>query len=236
MCYHKSMILGFTLGRSGTLSFTERIASYKELGCNAIELSLINAEDKKRWADVRALTPQTIDSFEHVSLHAPAKDFIYAHDDSTRYVLEEIQGLYKKLHFKYAIIHPDRVKDWEVFKDYSFPIATENMDDRKEVGKTVESLRSILSNTDMSLVLDMNHCYVNDRSLNLAAEIYSAFRDRIAQIHLSGFKELHDPLYETKQLDVIKAIPDKNLPIIIESPCPTADVIKAEYEYIKANL
>lgn len=150
--------------------------------------------------------------------------------------MEEIQKLYEKLHFKHAIIHPERVSSWKVFENYSFPIATENMDNRKEVGKTVESLGEIFVAADIPLVLDLNHCYVNDRSLKLAEEIYSAFRDRIVQIHLSGFEKLHDPLYKTRQLEIIKAIPNKSLPIIIESYCPTREDVEAEYKYIKDNL
>ena len=230
------MILGFNVGSRGILSLQERIAIYKSLGCKAIEIGLINANEKERWAAVKELTVDDFESFEHISLHAPAMDFVYDDNDTTKYVLEEIQKLYEKFHFKHAIIHPERVKDWGVFKNISFPIATENMDSRKEIGRTVSSLNDIFAKADIPLVLDMNHCYVNDNSLKLATEMYSAFKDRIVQIHLSGFKELHDPLYKTKQLEIIKAIPDKSLPIIIESNCPMADDIKAEYEYITENL
>lgn len=110
------MILGFNVGRSGILSLRERIALYKNLGCKAIEISLIDADDKERWAGVGELTPDDFESFEHLSLHAPALNFFYADNDATRRVLAEIQKLYEKLNFKHAIIHPERVARWEVFK------------------------------------------------------------------------------------------------------------------------
>jgi hypothetical protein len=230
------MTLGFNVGRPGSLSLRERINIYKELGCKAVEISCIDAEDERRWAGINELTSEDLALFDYISLHAPALNFMYANNDATMRVLGTIQNWYERLHFKYAIIHPDRVADWGVFKGYSFPIATENMDSRKEIGRTVESLSDIFAKINIPLVLDMNHCYVNDTSMNLAAEMYSAFKDRIVQIHVSGFRELHDPLYQTRQSEIIKAIPDKNLPIVIESYCPTADDIRAEYKYIHDNI
>ncbi len=47
---------------------------------------------------------------------------------------------------------------------------------------------------------------------------------------------LQNLLYQTKQLDIIQSIPDKNLPIIIESYCVAIEDMKSEYAYIIQNL
>ena len=39
-----------------------------------------------------------------------------------------------------------------------------------------------------------------------------------------------------KQKEIIDVIPDKNLPIIIESVCETTEEIKEEFKYIKNHL
>ena len=210
--------------------------TYKELGCNAIEIGLLDFEDEERWQRMRDLDPRDFEGFEHISLHAPARNFVYGDNHATTQALDYIQELYDRIRFKHAIVHPDRVEDWGVFGDYSFPLATENMDDHKQMARNVRGLNELFSKIDLPLVLDLNHCYVNDGTLQLAADIYSAFKDRIVQLHLSGFKTLHDPLHETGQLEIIKAVPDKNLPIIIEGYLPTAEGIRAEYEYVTSNL
>jgi hypothetical protein len=86
------------------------------------------------------------------------------------------------------------------------------------------------------MVLDLNHCFTNDPSMRLAAEMYAAFGKRISMVHISGFEKLHEPLSRTKQLEILTAIPDKNLPIIIESGCDNIEEAKKEYEYIKNFL
>ncbi|OGY98530.1 MAG: hypothetical protein A2855_00855 [Candidatus Liptonbacteria bacterium RIFCSPHIGHO2_01_FULL_57_28] len=230
------MILGFNVGRLGELSLKETIDLHRELGCNAIEINLGEADDQERMTRVKELTAEDLAFFEYVSVHAPARDMVYGEDDLTKRVLGDIQELYERFHFKYAVMHPDRIKDWSIFKDYSFPVATENMDNKKEIARTVDSLKTLFQKVDIPMVLDMNHCYVNDNTLQLAADMYSAFKDRIVQIHLSGFKTFHEPLYETKQAQIIRAVPDKNLPIILESTVTSEEGIRAEYEYVKNNL
>jgi hypothetical protein len=230
------MILGFTTGPLGGISIKEKIRTYKDLGCRAIELGLVAAKEQERWDEINKLESEDLAAFEHVFLHAPGKEFIYGRNEDTKRTLENIQKLYEKFHFAHAVIHPDRVEDWEVFKEYGFPIAVENMDHRKEMGRTIEDLRGIFSKVDVSMVLDVNHCYANDSTLELAKDMYVAFRERISEIHLSGFRELHDPLHETKQIEIIQAVPNFDLPIIIEGSFPTAEDIRAEFEYIKNNL
>jgi len=230
------MILGFTTGELKPISIESKIEKYKELGCRAIELGLVDVGINERWLAVKKITPKQLEGFDHVSVHAPGGSFVYKKDKTTFAILDKLQILYDKFQFRHAIIHPDRVEDWSVFDKYSFSIATENMDSRKPIGKSVNSLKKIFDKVDCKLVLDINHSYVNDKSLALVGEFYNAFKDRITEIHLSGYETLHDPLFKTKQIEIIKAIPDKNLPIIIESMQSSLDDIESEYNYIRNVL
>lgn len=226
------MILGFNIGRLGKPS----PSFYSQLGCNAIEINLGRIDDVERYERMKNLTAEELAPFEHVSLHAPVGKISYGKNDVAKRVLDDIQGMYERLRFKHAVVHPHMVEDWSVFKNYSFPVATENMDDKKEVGRTVESLKEVFSKADILMVLDLNHCYVNDRTIQLAADMYAEFKDRVVQIHLSGFKTFHEPLCQTKQVEIIEAIPNKDLPIILESSVTSEEEVRAEYEYVKENL
>ena len=230
------MILGFTTGKPGAIALSEKLSIFRELGCNALELGLINADESERWEAIGSLAPEDLKDFTYLSLHTPALKFVYNHDQSTKAVLTRIQALYERLHFQYAVIHPDRVKDWSVFKDFSFPLAIENMDHNKEAGRTAESLQEIFRQIDAKMVLDVNHCFTNDPSMQVAKELYSAFRERIVEIHVSGYETSHDPLFSTKQDGIIAAIPDYELPIIIESGTHHEQDIRSEYEYIRQRL
>ena len=110
------------------------------------------------------------------------------------------------------------------------------MDWKQERGKYVDSMQAIFEKIDAGMVLDLNHCYTNDPSMRLAKEMTDEFGTRISQIHLSGFETDHDLLFKTKQTEIMDAIVDKNLPIIIESICETVEDVKAEFKYVKKYL
>ena len=90
------------------------------------------------------------------------------------------------------------------------------------------------------MVLDLGHCKSNDKSLANAREMIEKFRDRIMEIHLSGYVIFHEPLHRTHQDDIIelcRELPD--VPIIIESTFEendTAEDVYNEINYILERL
>jgi uncharacterized protein (UPF0276 family) len=166
--------------------------------------------------------------FEYVSLHAP--------DIITTNTLELLQRAQDIFHFQAIVIHPDEIENWEIFSRFNLPISIENMDWRKERGKYVDSMQAIFEKIDAKMVLDVNHCYTNDPSLLLAKQMTDEFGKRISQIHLSGFETGHEPLFKTKQTEIMDAIENKNLPIIIESVCETVKDVESEFKYVKNYL
>ena len=72
--------------------------------------------------------------------------------------------------------------------------------------------------------------------MKLATDLIAAFSDRIAQVHLSGFAVLHDPLFITRQMEIIKYCRQLKAPIVIESLMPRVEDLKNEYDYIVENL
>jgi hypothetical protein len=224
------MLIGFNTSYTEIISLEEKTELFLEIGCNAIEFSMSTLEREKQLSSKWENFPW--EKFAYRSLHAPCRYCTYNNNPETVALLERIQILQDKYQFNLVVFHPDTIKDLSILKNYNLPVAFENMDQRKEIARDVASLTKVFSELDAKMVLDLNHCFANDNTMNLSDDFYSAFKDRIAEIHLSGFDTLHDPLYKTEQRNIIEAIPDKNIPIIIESLLNTKEDIRKEFEYI----
>lgn len=228
------MIIGFS---SGCLHKThDRLSPdtfelFRSRGCNAIELMISSLSEVDKFKKINATD---IVGFEYVSVHAPA----YKGEEISEYVrvLKVIEAKHSELFFNAVVIHPAMIDDFSFIKDINLPFFVENMDNQKETGKSVESMRDIFNKFDVPMVLDLNHCFSNDPSMKLADDFVKAFRTRINEIHLSGLDTFHDPLFKTKQDFIIDAIPGTDLPIIIESGLESVEEIGAELDYIKNYL
>jgi hypothetical protein len=228
------MIIGFS---SGCLYKThdsldpKTINIFRAKGCNAIEIMIHKISDIEKF---QKLKPSDIKGFEYISIHAP----IYKGEGIDEYisVLMAIEKLHTKIHFDSVVIHPDMFDDFSFLKKINLPFAIENMDNRKMTCRDVASLQNVFNKTDISMVLDVNHCFSNDTSMKLADDLVKAFTLRIKEIHLSGLDTFHDPLFKTKQDFIIDAIPDADLPIIIESGLESVEEIGIELDYIKNHL
>ena len=111
------------------------------------------------------------------------------------------------------------------------------MDKEKQKYKTAEELMKFFKmKPDWKLVLDLNHCYTNDKTMKLADDMIAGFKNRIAEIHLSGHAELHDPLFQTKQNFILDYCNKLDVPILIESVVDDVDDIKKVSDYIKNYL
>lgn len=236
------MLLGFTTGKLDKMSFPEKVRAFQEIGCNTIEFSML---DTKRFEVLKENLPKlNLTNFSVRSIHSPCftiengvkNHLVYKNDKATRDIFAGIEYLKNNHKIDLVVIHPDLVEDWSAFEEFDIPWAVENMDHRKSVGTTVEDLKKVFEKIDAKMVLDVNHCRTNDPTLKLAADMYAAFGGRIAEIHLSGFKEYHEPLYQTGQTEIIDSILDKNVPIILESTCETGEEYQREYRYVLEKI
>lgn len=235
------MIIGFSTGCLYRTKKYHRVSkeiveAYRSLGCNAIEFNCIQPENFA--AILETIRKEDLSGFTHVSIHAPA--FGRLGQEEIENSLELAQRVFEKLEFDNFVVHPDEVADWKMFSGYSLPISIENMDNRKLVGATVESMEEIFKAYDAPMTLDLNHCYANDPSMKLAYGMVDKFKSRINEIHLSGCDDkkqpsCHDPLYQTRQEEIMRVMPVGNIPIIIESVVSDMEEAGCELEYIKNN-
>lgn len=72
-----------------------------------------------------------IRNYPYKSIHLPT-DIEYDKDKATRNVLICISSFYKKIGANLALVHPDLVRDWNIFEGYPLDWAIENMDNRKK--------------------------------------------------------------------------------------------------------
>jgi hypothetical protein len=232
-------LIGFCHGvmyRSMDQYSKENIDLFKDCGCNAIEIHCHSVDEIKKLD----ILPPLIESFDYRSVHLPCV-LKYKNDETTNNVLEKIENFYNKINASLAIVHPDLVEDWNVFNKYtSVNWAIENMDDLKASYKNVQDLKDFFNeHNDWNFVLDVEHCYANDKTMKLAEDLITELRDKIKEIHLSGHETMHNPLHRTKQIEIIEYCKNLNVPIIIESTFEQSDNAKDvanEFNYILKNL
>jgi len=172
--------------------------------------------------------------YQYLSLHAPGGG--YQDNDYSINIINKIQKLQQKFNFSNIVIHYCEVKDFKWLNQFkNLPISLENEDQTKPKGQSVAEMAKILDQYDFKLTLDLNHCYVNDQKMELANDFWDKFKDKIAEFHLSGYKNStnnHWPLFKTKQDIIIDFLKDKKRPIIIESVFEEFAEAAKEIEYI----
>lgn len=236
------MLLGFTTGKPTHLSLVEKVNCFRELGCNAIELSILDVNRFEIFEE--SLSDLHLDNFLFRSVHAPCFCLdagvkiktIYKNDSQTLDILNKVSWMVKNFQADLVVIHPDLVEDWSVFEQFDLPVAVENMDWKKDRYKTLGDFKILFETIDAKMVLDVNHSFTNDPTAELAVEMFANFGERIKEIHLSGFDKYHEPLHTTKQVEIVKSMPKKDVPIIIESTCQTVEEYKKEYQYVVGEI
>ena len=199
----------------------------------AVELAL---QDLSRVGNNREVN-NLIKSFKYISIHMPVIKnnlFISYPDLSIETEISSIDEIIDAISPHTILFHPDLINDFEwVRSKYGSRLAFENMDSRKNFGKTVEDMINVFEMCpDAKFVLDVNHIYTNDKTMKLANDFYLAFKDRLTHYHLSGYGGFHDALCKTHEDIILKGIESFDYPIIHEGNLLQMNILKEEFEYI----
>lgn len=223
--------IGFTHGslyRAMDKFSPELFELLAKFGKQSIEISCMLANEVELLPSILPF----IKGYVRKSIHFPT-NVRYTNDEATRQMLSKISEFYQTINAELAVIHPDLIDDVSVFNDYPLAWAAENMDNRKPCFKSLDDMRKFFTdNPSWLMVLDVNHCFSNDTSMKLAYDLTTEFRDRIKEIHLSGYIDYHEPLFQTQQEEIMRACLDLDVPIIIESTFKDSEHTKQEFEYI----
>lgn len=170
------------------------------------------------------------------TLHLPFRNIQYDEHETT--VVKTLSELYSRLGSRFAVIHPDCVKNIQTYS-YLFTffpnISVENMTPRKSVGHTIEQLKNIINNRRLGIVLDFAHCMETQEPFSKYEE---AFYHRITEFHISareftGEGRRHALLHKTGIMPVIRK---KDTILIIEGKLSSAEELEKELRFCKAAL
>lgn len=206
----------------------------KSVSLGAIEINCIGGliEDSQ---SIFSLNPFVFNDFKHVSLHAPAK-VRYGNNDLTYTLLKGIEIACKNLPINIVVFHPDLIDSWKLLVKFDIPYAFENMDYRKKFGTTVKDLKKVFGKINGGFVLDINHCFSIDPEMKAAKDFVKEFGHRLSEIHLSGFSKYHEPLFVTKQFQIMDVIKSLEVPVILEGTCSKVSDVKKEYDFVSEYL
>lgn len=185
------------------------------------------------------LEHQNIDlsGFSFISIHAPRIE--YKNNAMSKEILEKLKQICLDRKIDNVVFHTDWITDWDIFNEYrDIPISIENIDERGKKGRFIKDIKPILDKYNFGLTLDLQHCFCNDETMELAKEFQEVFKNNIVEYHISGFDEklLHYPLFKTRQDEIIKSLKYKNIPIIIESAFDNLNEPVEELKYIKKGI
>lgn len=122
--------------------------------------------------------------FRYVALHAPAK--------SRRMPEAELVALLAgaPAWVQAIVVHPDTMEDVSRYAVLGRRLIVENMDARKDGGRTVEELAEVFAALPQAgFCFDIAHAHSVDPSLELASALLDAFRVRLRQVHLSSLDD-----------------------------------------------
>lgn len=136
--------------------------------------------------------------FVYLSVHAPVKQ-LRASEDA---LIDQLMAL--PPHVESIVTHPDTLSDFALYRRLGRRLVLENMDDRKQTGRTADELDPVFTALpEAGFCLDIAHAWSLDPTMQLAHELLDRFGDRLREVHLSsldGSRHVavlaeHEPLF-----------------------------------------
>jgi hypothetical protein len=187
-----------------------------KISADVIELSALSGEELPGLD--RYLRAPDLDGFRFVSIHGPAKGWPsspHALANALERLLGSVNGI---------VMHPESLGDPVAFAGLGDRLWLENMDTRKDDGRTVGELcRFFDLLPDAQFCFDIAHAWLHDPAMRLAHALLDAFSDRLAEVHLSSIlpSGLHIPL-RSEAVAAFEPVLTRcaGVPWILEAPLP----------------
>jgi len=233
--------IGFTTGSLyySKISLEEITKLYSSLGADAIELSFATPnqliENK-----ISKETFYNLQKYKFISLHAPWKEVRYDFNEDTDKILDKLTNLCDTLPIRGIVLHPDTINRFEILIQSGLPLLIENMDKRKLYGTNSEQFKELKRKYNFGFVLDVQHAYEHDSSMQLAKEFISVIGNKLNHMHISGSSEseIHVPTFNAINKEAITNILKLNInvPKILEGRLnkDIEETIKKELEYVRS--
>jgi hypothetical protein len=205
--------IGFSTGALALGDFDKGLALMADRHTSVIELSALREEELPSL--MGALDRLHLDGYKYVSVHAPSR----LRTMKEAAVADMLQPCIER--GWHIVLHPDAIGDYSCWRDFGRWLCIENMDKRKEAGRTaVELRRDFRELPEASMCLDLAHARQVDPTLGIAREIIREYGEKIVQLHLSELdvKSHHEPLSMAAVWairEIAHLLPD--CPVILES-------------------
>jgi hypothetical protein len=157
----------------------------------AVELSALSEGELDGLAAYLDSNPAL--PFRYLSIHGPSK----GRRMSEAALVESLARLGDRVHA--IVMHPDTIEDSRPFRKLGRKLVLENMDARKEDGRSVEELEAWFERLpDAAFCFDVAHAWSVDSDMRLASDLLDAFRTRLRHVHVSSLDAAlhHVPLTE----------------------------------------
>jgi len=210
-----NMQIGFSTGSIALGDFKKGIEILRRKGIDCIELSCLREMELEHF--ISSIDNLDLSGFNYISFHAPSK--------LIQYTEKQIVDLLKVVFAKkwLIVVHPDIIKNYELWQPFGSYLCIENMDKRKRIGRTTIDLKYIFQQLpNASFCFDVAHARQVDLTMTEASLMIKNFGNRIKQIHLSDLnsQSKHEPLNLEAMMvyrNLLQNI-SKEIPVILETP------------------
>lgn len=154
--------------------------------------------------------------FRYLSIHGPSKDRRLS-EEALVVKLCQLAGWADGI-----VMHPDTIEEPQLYRDLGRKLLIENMDSRKELGRTQDELAPTFAELpEAGFCFDVAHAWSIDPDMSVASALLDAFGDRLRHLHLSSLSaDLHHvPLTEEHE-ELFRPLLQRclDVPWILEAP------------------
>jgi hypothetical protein len=220
---YSEMKIGFSTGSIAPHDLRHSLQVASDCRVNAVELSALREEELDPLLESLDQVTNELGQFEYVSFHAPSRRVRFSE-------AQFVEKLRKVADRGWAIIvHPDLIEDFTLWKSLGAAVCIENMDKRKQIGRTAAQLQTIFQKLpDATFCFDIGHARQVDPTMQEAETFLRLFHDRLRQIHMShvNSKSGHERLNfrSIQSFRRVAHLLSASVPIILETPVDAEDV------------
>jgi len=210
------ILIGFSTGAVALGDFETALTLLSSTSMTALELSALRLAELPRL--IEALPCIDLNQYFYISLHAPSR-FSQNEEEGVVNLLQKVPKSWP------IILHPDTIYDCGKWRAFGNQLTIENMDRRKEVGRSADELNFWFERLpEARLCLDLAHAHQFDRTMTEAYRILRMFKDKVCQLHVSELDSTghHFPLSfgSMRAFGEIASMIPSQAAIILESLCP----------------
>ena len=216
-------LIGFSTGclhYRADIPIVDKLKIFLRSGATVVELSFGTPKQLFEFSLDEAIKSKLM-KFSKITVHAPFKEIRYFDDTgNTDEVIIKLKELFDNLPISGFVFHPDTIANFIGLEVIGLPVLIENMDRNKKIGISAEDIAAIKDDYNFGFVLDLQHAFEHDPSMDLANEMLQIMGERLSHLHVSGeFGDHHHiPLHLAQNQEaigrILKLMP--SVPVILE--------------------